>query len=211
MKTFKLPQARLTLILTSLCVFFGLSPAFGISCVDLLSKPHHMVHELGVSENNYQAVSDKIHRDFISFLNIPSYLSPDEFHLIKTFQIYFIIHHAIENVVQHGLRTTTDFSASFVKLKAALYSEGSSFYIEITNPQMKAFPESLQTEFFAGDKIVIPETERVGYQGRGVAVTNIVNSLNSLPSYSSVRWSADGESVSFRLKIERPRYHQDPR
>jgi hypothetical protein len=132
-----------------------------------------------------------------TFQSIHSKLDPNIDSKITLNDANEIVKRAFENAAQHGKG-----SPHTVPVQASVGIEGSSIVVTVSNPQDKPFPSSLQREFYPGETVTIPSEQRIGSKGSGLAVKWILSDLSYMPSGSSVRWNADGGTVTFTLRIK---------
>ncbi len=118
-----------------------------------------------------------------------------------------ILQHAFQNTVQHGShKMITQYEKARVSTYTSIYTDGSNIFVTISNPQIKPFPNALLREFTGLDfnDTDIPEFQRVGFKGVGIAHSHMIDDLRALPKGSTMAWEANGKTVRFVLKIRIP-------
>ena len=122
------------------------------------------------------------------------------------YAIKHILHHALYNTIQHSSKELAEDykngSIAQTMIDTHVYADGSNISVMVSNPQIKLFPSSLMGEFRAGDKLEIPDDQRIGFQGWGWAHKEMINDLKDLPQGSSLRWEANGNIVRLTLRIK---------
>ena len=182
------------------------------SCLVLLSRflgdeTQVYSYQSRITFENYQEISKEL------FDNVRNFLSKNEkidfYDKFLTYEDILVdgyFRHTFQNTVQHGSEELAKKSPNYdqaitdVIVSAHISQKGVKF--EIINPQIKKFPESLKKRFYLNDDVNIPENERVGFKGLGMAYWSVIGDLKHLPENSYVEWSSDGKNVKFTLYLE---------
>jgi hypothetical protein len=116
-------------------------------------------------------------------------------HLVENF-----FRHGFQNTVQHGsaeiLSQNYDYA---VNVRSEVLMSERELAFEISNDQIKPFPKVLRGKVYAGKDMVVPQSQREGFRGLGVAVRGMSRDLETLPAHTYLEWKADGKRVTFRL------------
>lgn len=196
-------EVKSTVLLVILSIFATVTCPFAASanplqCNEYYSKPFYKHRTILDPFDRGEALIDELDSYFTKHA---PYLSARKAEILKSSRK--VLRHAIQNTFQHGSREleAKDYKNAKVEMSSRISSDRDFIYIEISNPQIKPFPKSLIREFTSLDRISVPDDQRVGYTGSGIALRNLHYDMIGLPYSSSVKWEADGAFVTFTLKI----------